>query len=102
MTFQIFLTFKNFVIMKSKVISSFLGLVITILFLFPIKIQAQSRGWNYKSVESIDRMGGSTYLVTHCEDKIGDDCTTPGTATRIDISAVISVLEAAGILIKMD
>ena len=52
-------------------------------------------GWEYKSVESIDRMDGKTYLVSHCENKIGDDCTTPGSATRCDISILAEFLESA-------
>lgn len=87
--------------MKSKIISLFLVFAFAIPFLFSLKIQAQSVGWSYKSVESIDRMAGSTYIVSHCEDKIGDDCTTPGSATRMDISLVVSVLESAGFLVKV-
>jgi len=53
-------------------------------------------GWDYRSVESFDRMDGRTYLVTHCQDQIGDDCTTPGSATRLDISIVVETLQSVG------
>lgn len=55
-------------------------------------------GWEFKSVESFDRMEGRTYVVSHCEDKIGDDCTTPGSATRYDITILAEFLASAPII----
>jgi hypothetical protein len=48
-------------------------------------------GWDYKSVVSLDKMDGRTYIVTHCEDKLGDDCNMPGSASRIDISDIFKI-----------
>ncbi|MGW8121809.1 hypothetical protein ACV07N_04045 [Roseivirga echinicomitans] len=45
-------------------------------------------GWDYKSEVSLDRMEGRLYIVTHCEDKLGDDCNMPGSASRTDISII--------------
>ncbi|WP_075350105.1 hypothetical protein [Algoriphagus marinus] len=58
-------------------------------------------GWDYKSVESLDKMDGRTYIVSHCEDKLGDDCNMPGSATRMDISVTVEMLEGFGIIRKM-
>lgn len=58
-------------------------------------------GWEYYSDVSIDIMNGRTYIVSHCEDKIGDDCTHPGSATRMDISPVVDLLEGYGIIRKL-
>lgn len=55
-------------------------------------------GWEYKSVESFDMMDGRAYIVSHCQDQIGDDCTNPGSATRVDVTLVIEVLEGVGLV----
>lgn len=49
-------------------------------------------GWDYKSEISIDRMEGRVYIVTHCEDKLGDDCNMVGSASRIDITLLMDML----------
>ncbi|NVK49146.1 MAG: hypothetical protein HWE09_05220 [Cyclobacteriaceae bacterium] len=74
------------------------GLSVSILSALPLQSHA---GWDYKSVESIDRIDGRTYIVTHCENKIGDDCTTPGSATRMDITPVIELLEGYGLIRRL-
>lgn len=58
---------------------------------FPLNTSAS--GWDYKSEEGVDRMNGEWYLRTDCEDKPGDDCTTPGASTRISIDALTAILK---------
>ncbi len=82
---------------KSLKKSLFAGIVLLTLST-PFNLFAGYAGWDYKSTESFDRMDGRTYLVSHCEDKIGDDCTTPYSATRFDVSIVVELLEGYGIL----
>jgi hypothetical protein len=55
-------------------------------------------GWDYKSQVSLDRMGGILYIVTHCENKLGDDCNMPGSASRTDISILESLPGIGGVL----
>jgi hypothetical protein len=85
--------------MKTKKIGKKAGKSLSLFFGITLALTSLSThsfaGWEYKSVESIDRMDGRTYLVSHCENKIGDDCTTPGSATRIDISVLAEFLESA-------
>lgn len=50
-------------------------------------------GWDYKSETSIDRMEGRIYIVTHCEDKLGDDCNMVGSASRTDITVLMDMLK---------
>lgn len=71
--------------MKTKLVFTFACLMLGIISFGSINSYAVRPGWDYKSIEDIDRMDGRTYLVTHCEDKPGDDCTTPGAGTRIEI-----------------
>ncbi|MCS5490708.1 hypothetical protein [Algoriphagus limi] len=84
--------------MKNLLKTAFSGLFASILLSLPLQSFA---GWEFKSVESIDRMDGRTYIVTHCENKIGDDCTTPGSATRMDITPVVELLEGYGLIRKL-
>ncbi|REG87070.1 hypothetical protein [Algoriphagus antarcticus] len=72
--------------MKKKFVFTFSCLLVGIISFGSINSYAlEETGWDYKSVEDIDRMDGRTYLVSHCEDKPGDDCTTPGSSTRIEL-----------------
>ena len=63
------------------------------LLLISIPNKTQAFGWDYKSEESIDKMEGKTYLRTDCEDKPGDDCTMPGSSTRMDISDIVDLIK---------
>lgn len=84
--------------MKNTIKNSLFSCIALFAFAIPFNSFA---GWDYKSQESIDRMDGRTYIVSHCENKIGDDCTTPGSATRMDISAVTETLQAGGIIYRI-
>jgi len=53
---------------------------------------SETSGWDYKSEGSIDKMDGRWYYRSDCEDKVGDDCTTPGSATRTDITSLMNAL----------
>ncbi|WP_141719646.1 hypothetical protein [Roseivirga misakiensis] len=53
---------------------------------------SETSGWDYKSDNSIDKIEGRWYFRTDCEDKPGDDCTTPGSASRIDITSLMKLL----------
>ncbi|UJP63360.1 hypothetical protein [Mongoliitalea daihaiensis] len=50
--------------------------------------------WSYKSDVGLDFMDGRLYVVTHCTNKIGDDCTTPGSASRSDITVILEIAKA--------
>lgn len=67
------------------------------LFAFSIPFNSFA-GWEYRSVESFDMIDGRAYIVSHCQDQIGDDCTTPGSATRVDVTLVVEVLEGVGMV----
>jgi len=73
-----------------KVIKMSLALSLVILMI--ITSFSSYAGWDYKSEISIDRMEGRIYIVTHCEDKLGDDCNTVGSASRIDITLLMDML----------
>ncbi len=70
----------------------FLSLCLTIAIL-AIPFNARASEWEYKSDESVDRINGEWYMRTDCEDKPGDDCTTPGASTRISIDALTAILK---------
>lgn len=61
----------------------------------PLKADA---GWDYKSDVSLDKMDGKYYLRTDCGTFIGDDCTTPGSSSRVDVSIVIDVINAISVI----
>lgn len=83
-----YFTILNLIVMKKKFVFTFSCLLVGIISFGSINSYAyMATGWDYKSEVSLDRMDGRTYVVTHCESKIGDDCTTPGSASRIDFSA---------------
>jgi len=84
--------------MKKNIKNSFVAFIAFYAFSMPLNSFA---GWDYKSTESIDRLDGRTYIVSHCENKIGDDCTSPGSATRMDISAVTEMLQVGGIIYRI-
>jgi hypothetical protein len=82
---------KNQKIMKKAVRRiSYLGVVMfTLCFSFNT-----FAGWDYKSEVGFDRIDGRSYVVIHCEDKLGDDCNMVGSATRIDYSIIEQILGA--------
>lgn len=73
-------------------------LICAILFCSAIALptNANAEGWDFKSDESIDKIGGIWYLRSDCEDKPGDDCTMPGSATRIDITSLMEIVLIIG------
>lgn len=75
---------------KKRIVFLSLCLVVATL---AIPINANASGWDYKSDESVDRMNGEWYMRTDCEDKPGDDCTTPGASTRLSIDALTAILK---------
>lgn len=76
--------------MKNLLKFSFGGFLVLLMLAIPNYSHA---GWDYYAAVSIDIMNGRTYIVSHCEDKIGDDCTNPGSATRFDVTAVSEVIQ---------
>lgn len=78
--------------MMKKKRTIFLSLCLVVATL-AIPINANASGWEYHSDESVDRMNGEWYMRTDCEDKPGDDCTTPGASTRMSIDALTAILK---------
>lgn len=81
--------------MRNKISLLLIGGFLMVMALVPFQASA---GFDYKSDVTIDKMDGRYYLRTDCGTFTGDDCTTPGSSSRVDISAVVDVINAISVI----